>query len=113
MNDSHTILTQALAAGAAVKFRPNRLTVPVAEQPLYDAYEALRVALAEQYPTIDVALLDIAPASAERRQLVDEQVRASGALDDDNIRALLDTLLGEIAEHAPEASSAVGLSDPD
>lgn len=112
MTPEYTLLTQALAAGAAVKFRPNRLTIPIVEQPMYDAYEALRATVAERYPAIDISLLDIAPASAERWQQLDAQIRASNALADADVQNLIVTLLEEIAEHAPEAASAVGLIDP-
>jgi hypothetical protein len=108
MTHPQTVLTQALAAGAAMKFRPNRLTVPIVEQPMYDAYETLRALLAERYPTINVGLLDIAPASAERRAQLDEQVRQSGAMEDDDIQKQVVLLLEEIAEHAPEAVVASG-----
>jgi hypothetical protein len=110
MTHTETVLTQALAAGAAMKFRPNRLTIPIVEQPMYDAYETLRALLVERYPAVDVGLLDIAPASAERRAQLDEQVRQSGAMEDDDVQKQIVLLLEEIAEHAPEAAEAAGLA---
>lgn len=110
MNQEISIVTLALAAGATMALRPNRLTIPKTEQSLYDAYDALRATIEERHPSVTVDLLDIAPDSIERQQELDAQLRRSGAVEDKTVQLAVDALLKEIAKHAPEAAAAVGLN---
>lgn len=108
MNDQLD-LTLVLAAGAAAVFRPNRMEVPISERALYDAYEALKALLRERYPAVELDILDISPDSVERRALLDEQLRRSGAAADEDIQAQAAALMNEVLAHAPAAAEAVGL----
>lgn len=110
MTEKVSIVTLALAAGAAAELGPNLMTVPITERPLHDAYHTLRATLQEHYPSIEVTLLDIAPGSELRRQEMDLQIRQSGALEDDTVLMQVGALLGQIIEHAPEAAAAVGIT---
>jgi hypothetical protein len=102
-------LALVLAAGAAAVFRPNRMTVPVSERALYDAYEALKNLLRARYPTVDLDILDISPNSEQRRNVLEEQLRQSGAVTYEDVQAQAATLMSEIFAHAPEAAQAIGL----
>lgn len=109
MNQEISNITLALAAGAAANFRPNSVAIPITEQPLYDTYSALRNNLEQHYPSVQVDLLDIAPASVERQRELDGQLKKSGALDDETLQAEAAALLVEISAHAPEAFAAISL----
>lgn len=109
--ENSSIIMQALAAGAAASFRPNQTTVPVTERPLNQSYAALKEMVRQKYPQIEVDLLDIGPASAERQQKLAGQLEASGALADEALQAQAKTVMVEIYEHEPEAAAAVGLKN--
>lgn len=111
--ESHSIIVQALAAGAAAAFRPNQIGGPVTERPLDQKYAALKEDLQQKYPKVEVTLLDIGPTSAERQQTLEAQLKSSGALTDEGLQAQAKAVLAEIFEHEPEAATAVGLYPPD
>lgn len=96
-------LTLILAAGATAAFRPNIQVVPVAERGMVAAYEGLKSLLRERYPAVPIDILDIGPGNQERRALLDDKLRDSGADADAEVLARADQLRQEILRHAPEA----------
>lgn len=72
-------LTKALAGAVAI-FRPNRTDGPVYREDMSNAYLKLKEMIQEEYPQMDVDLLDIGPGSAERQQLIALQLQDAGVL---------------------------------
>jgi hypothetical protein len=107
---NQSIILQALAAGAAAAFRPNLTNkTPVTERGMNEKYEMLKATLRQNYPQVEIDLLDVGPASAERQERVAAQLEAGGALADEELQAQAAALLAEIYEQRPGAATAVGL----
>ena len=96
----------ALAAAAAARLRANKMEE---DWPVIDVYQELQALLAESYPGVDASLMEIGPASKERKELLAQQIGESGADDDEEVLALSRRLLQEIETHVPQAAVAAGI----
>lgn len=109
--ETNSIIVRALAASAAAAFRPHNL-ITKEEKAMDKSYVAFKQMLRQRYPQVDVDILDIAPGSEERRQLLEGQLVSSGANDDAQLAQLAQSLLNEVIEHEPQAAMGVGLVMP-
>jgi hypothetical protein len=107
--DSTTTIVYALAVGAAASFRPNVMGLPDDEKRALTAYGELKELLEQKYGRIEADLLDIGPASSERRQQLTDQLQKAGADQDEEVLNRARALLRACYEEEPEAFAAVGL----
>jgi hypothetical protein len=107
--DPSTTIVNALAVGAAASFRPNVMYLPEDEKRSLTIYGELKELLEEKYGRVEGDLLDIGPASSERRQQLAAQLQKSGADQDEEVLKLARALLRACYEEEPEAFAAVGL----
>lgn len=94
----------AMAAAAAARFRPNAF---FEQRPEEDAYLALQRYLAERYPSVPADILDIGPASAERKAALRTALQQSGAVDDPLVRQGAAHVARLVAAQDPKAVTAV------
>lgn len=94
----------AMAAAAAARFRPNAF---FEQRPEEDAYLALQRYLAERYPSVPADILDIGPASAERKAALRTALQQSGAVDDPLVRQGAAHVARLVAAEDPDAVTAV------
>jgi hypothetical protein len=107
--DPTTTIVTALAVGAAASFRPNVMYLPDDEKRALTLYGQLKELLEQKYGSVEAGLLDIGPASGERRQQLADQLQKSGADQDQKVLDLARLLLRACYEEEPEAFAAVGL----
>lgn len=99
----------ALTTGAAARMRPNNWSLKRAE---VEAYMDLVDLLERRYTGVDARMMEVAPGSKERQELLMDQIRQSGAA---NSRAVLRgsrRVLEEILARTPQAIIAAFV-DPD
>lgn len=101
--DPKSMLTKALSAGAVAMLRPNLKGRHESQREIAHAYEKLKLMLEEKYGQVDADLMDIGPASAERKELIAQQLEASGATEDESILRQAQRVLEIIAEENPES----------
>lgn len=108
-----TVVVQALAAGAAASLRPNVMDTTDRQTPVQEAFLQLKELLEEHYrgKSVQIDLLDIAPASIERQETVRRELKAVNRPVPDDVIDQAYALLQICAEEQPEALTAVGL-DP-
>lgn len=108
MKPIETIKT-ALAAGAAANFRPN----PSADvkEPLDESYLTLKSLIEQKYPQVDVDLLEVGPGSAERQEVMIEQLREVGAAEDEEVLRQAQVVLDTAAELDPQVLIAAEVSE--
>lgn len=94
----------AMAAAAAARFRPNAF---FEQRPEEDAYLALQRYLAERYPSVPADILDIGPASAERKVALRTALQQSGAVDDPLVWQGAAHVARLVAAEDPDAVTAV------
>lgn len=109
--DAQTLLIRALAAGAAAMFRPNLVDVPDFQKEIEPAYLNLKEMIQERYAQVNVDLLDVGPASAERQQRLGQQLQAAGVTEDRAILRQAQAVLDTIGEEYPSALSASEVVD--
>ena len=80
-----------------------------AERAIKDSYGALRALIQRKYSEVDLAHVESAPESAAHRAVVAEDLRAAGAIGDEEVIEQAEALLSEIEKHAPEAAPAIGV----
>lgn len=97
-------VTLAMAAAAAVHFRPNGFAQ---KRPEVRAYLKLRRLLGDKYPAVSNDILNVGPASIERRNLLKRQLQEAGADTDKSVLQHTIQLLRLLLEHTPDAATAV------
>ena len=104
--DPLSLIAGAVAAGAAAS------AGEVAKQVVVDAYAALKRILSGRYAeaAADVAGVESDPEEPLRRQLLAKQLGKSGASTDEELQAAAQEVLCQVAEHASEAATRVGVS---
>ncbi len=96
-------VTAAIAAGAAAGLTAS------ASQAVLDAYEALKSALHDRYPRVDVGPLEELPDSEAKQASLAEDLTRYGAARDTEVVRLAFTLVAVIAREVPQAASRVGV----
>lgn len=94
----------ALATGSAARMEPNPYARQRAE---VDAYLELVKLLTQHDSGIDARMLEIAPGSQERQQLLAEQIRSSGAATNRAVLRRARRVLRAVQRHAPQAITAI------
>jgi len=94
----------AMAAAAAANFRPNDFAQ---KRPEVKAYLELRRLLADKYPAVSNDILNIGPASIERRNMLKRQLQEADADTDTSVLQHVIQLLRLLLEHTPNAATAV------
>ncbi|MCB8984918.1 MAG: hypothetical protein H6659_13895 [Ardenticatenaceae bacterium] len=102
-NDSYTTITNALAAGAVAMLRPNLWDRPGKQKEFDAVYLKLKKMIQTHYPQVDVDLLDIGPGSPARRQVVDQQLRTTGAAEDATVIRQAEAVMEILAKIEPSA----------
>lgn len=90
----------ALTTGAAARMSPNNWALKRAE---VEAYMDLLDLLERRYAGVDARMMEVAPGSKERQELLTKQIQQAGAA---NSRAVLQRsgrVLQEILERTPQA----------
>lgn len=108
MSPEQTVML-ALTTGAAARMRPNNWAL---KRPEVEAYMELVDLLKRRYAGVDARMMEVAPGSKERQELLTSQVQQSGAA---NSRAVLQRsrrVLDEVLARTPEAIIA-SFVDPD
>lgn len=107
--NSADLIVKALAAGAAASFEPNVLGVTPRQTPVMDAHNELKAAVTEEQPDVTANLLDIAPASEGRQQMIEQQLLASKTPISDNLIRRARRVLELCSADSPESLLAAGL----
>lgn len=103
------LIVKAMAAGAAASLEPNILGVTPRQTPVMDAYNELKAAVAEEQPSVATDLLDIAPASEGRQEMIQQQLQASDSPISDNLIRRARHVLELCSTDSPESLLAAGL----
>lgn len=103
MNQIEAIVL-AMSAAAAAQFRPNGF---VQQRPEVQAYLALKKLLANNYPAVNNDILDIAPASVERQNVLKTQLQQADVGKDTAVMEQARQLLQYLVEHDPKSATAV------
>jgi hypothetical protein len=74
-----------------------------------DAYAAIRDLVKSRYPKVSVEQLEQAPESKNRRAVVEEDLTASGAAQDQELLAAARKLTELVQQHAPGAAASIGV----
>ncbi|WP_336490677.1 hypothetical protein [Methylobacterium nigriterrae] len=74
-----------------------------------DAYAALKDLIKTRYPKVPVEQIEQAPASKNRRAVIEEDLTASGAGQDAELAAAARSLIELVQQHAPAAALAIGV----
>jgi len=93
----------ALTTGAAARMRPNNLTL---ERPEIIAYQDLLDLLSQSYGGVDARMMEVAPGSKARQQLLMEQISKSGAAGNRAVLRRSRRLLEAVLTQAPQAAIA-------
>lgn len=94
----------ALATGAAARMDPNTFA---ADQPEIVAYLELVELLSRSYGGVEARMMEIAPGSQERQEQLADQIRNSGAAEDEAVLRQSQQVLREVLERSPSAVTAV------
>lgn len=94
----------ALATGAAARMEPNVLA---RKRPAVAAYQELVALLERGYPAIDARMMEIAPGSRERQELLADQIRQSKAADDAAVLRQSRRVIQAILAEVPQATIAI------
>lgn len=107
--DREETIVLALAAGAAARMEPNNRAEKRTEVLAYlDLVERLERA----HPGVDARMMEIAPGSKERQQLLADQIGQSGAADDRLALKLSRRVLQEVMARTPQAIVAIFADEP-
>jgi len=98
-----TTIVTALALGAATGLKE---TVP---QAVKDAYSGLKKLIQTKFVKVNLELLEGAPESKSRQQVVAEDLEGSGAIRDAEVLHWSKALLEAIQAGAPEAARTIGV----
>jgi hypothetical protein len=98
-----TSVVTALAAGAAAAFQST------AEQVVKDSYAILKGLIQRKYAQVSLDQLEANPGSKSRQGVVEEDLAAVKADQDDEVLQKAQALLEAIQRQAPEAAAAIGV----
>jgi hypothetical protein len=101
--DPISIIVTALVSGAAAALKPT------AENIIKDAYAGLKALIQQKYGHVDVPELEKNPASKNRQAVLQEDLEATNAGQDNELLRLAKALLDAIQAHASDAPQTVGL----
>jgi hypothetical protein len=99
---SAIVLSLALGAGAIA-------SKEVVSALVKDAYTALKDLIKNRYPKVPLDQLEQAPGSKNRRAVIEEDLTASGAGQDEELAAAARKLIELVQRHDPAAASAIGV----
>jgi hypothetical protein len=103
-----TAVMLALATGAAARMEPNAFA---RERPAVATYQELVALLERAYPAIDGRMMEIAPGSRERQELLAGQIRQSQAANDAAVLQQSRRVLQAILAGVPQATMAIFAED--
>lgn len=107
--DREEIIVLAVAAGAAARMEPNNRAQNRTEVLAYlDLVERLERA----HRGVNGRMMEIAPGSKERQQLLADQIGQSGAADDRLALKLSRRVLQEVMARTPQAFVAIFADEP-
>jgi hypothetical protein len=95
-------IVTALALGAASALKD------VAGQGIKDAYAGLKALIQRKYAQVPLAQLEAKPDSKARREVVEEELTAAGAVHDEELLQLVKAVLNAV-QQAPETAAAIGV----
>jgi len=99
---SATVLSLALGAGAIAGKE-------IVSAAVKDAYAGIKALIAARYPKVALAPIEEAPQSKARRTVVEEDLIAAGATQDNDLAVAARALITAIEQHAPKAAAAIGV----
>ena len=94
-------LTKVLAAGALLLMQPNTMDRPKSQRGTEKAYQDLKQTIQEKYQQVDVDILARGPGSAERQEMMAEQLENAGVTNDKEILRQAQHVLELIREESP------------
>ena len=96
-------IVTALALGAAGALKD------VAGQGIKDAYAGLKALIQRKYAQVPLAQLEAKPDSKARRDVVEEELTAAGAVHDEELLQQVKAMLDAVQQQAPETAAAIGI----
>jgi hypothetical protein len=96
-------IVTALALGAAAALKE------VSAQGVKDAYAGLKALIQRKYAQIPLAQLEAKPDSKARRDVVEEELTAAGAVHDEELLQQVKAMLDAVQQQASEARVAIGV----
>jgi hypothetical protein len=99
---SATIVT-ALFLGAAAALKE------VSAQAVKDAYAGLKALIERKYSQVPLAQLEAKPESKGRRDVVEEELTAAGAGNDEELLRHAKAVLDAVQQQTPEIATAIGV----
>jgi hypothetical protein len=100
---SLTVITSAIAAGAAASLRDT------ASAAVKDAYAAVKALIQRKYAPVDLTSVEKKPDSEAKRSSLEEDLADAGAADDGELARLARALAEAVERSAPEAAAAIGV----
>ena len=110
--DTESRLLKALAAGAAIAFQPNQMDPSESQKKVVAAYRELKEMIRNLDSQIDTTLLDIGPGSEERQNRLAQQLKETGAAQDEQLLKQAQAVLELINQIEPDALWAAEPADP-
>jgi hypothetical protein len=101
--DAVTVITQALAAGAAAGFKDT------AAKAVKDTYAGLRKLITERYQDVDVSAVEKRPDSEHKRASLAEDLQQAGADRDAELLEAARQVLATVNTHAADTGLAIGV----
>jgi hypothetical protein len=101
--DPLSAIVTALALGAATALKE------VSAQGIKDAYEGLKALIRRKYAQVSLAQLEANPDSKARRDVVEEELTAAGAVHDEELLQHAKAILDAVQQQAPETAAAIGV----
>jgi hypothetical protein len=101
--DPLTTIMAALLAGAAAGLRTT------AAAAIKEGYAALKQVLADRHKNVDLAAIERDPQQTDARQMLEQQLRNSGAANDSELTSRARTLLDEVAQKEPDVAGIIGV----
>jgi hypothetical protein len=101
--DPITIIVTALALGAAAGLKPT------VAQAVKDGYAGLKALITRKYQKVSLSTLEANPGSQARREVVEEDLKGTGADQDMEVLGQAKALLEAVKAQAPEAAGVVGV----
>jgi hypothetical protein len=101
--DAVTVITQAVAAGAAAGFKDT------AAKAIKDTYAGLRQLITDRYQRVDVGPVEKKPDSQAKRASLAEDLTGAGAGADVELLEAARQVVAAVAEHSPETGPAIGI----
>lgn len=102
--DAVTVITQALAAGAAAGLKDT------AAKAVKDAYAGLRRLITDRYQDVDVSAVEKKPDSDAKRASLAEDLQGAGADRDAELLEAARRVLATVNTHAADTGSEIGVA---